>query len=199
MDKAQLEIEFQRHFTEQGFEIDWQRLSLPMSFHAVAKGDFLFRQGDYAQRLFFLHKGLVRYVKISQDGKEFTKAFVRAPKIIGSTRAMVENSVTLFGIQALQDCVISSYDWQEFYTQMHQDLGFLTYYSHFMEQIFLTKDTRESAFVEHSAERRYLDFCVEYPDLKDTIPQQQIASYLGITPVALSRIRQRLKLQAQSE
>ncbi|WP_394182700.1 Crp/Fnr family transcriptional regulator [Marinomonas posidonica] len=197
MDKAQLEIEFQHHFAEQGYDIDWQKLSLSMSFHAVAKGDFLFRQGEYAQRLFFLHKGLVRYVNISSEGKEFTKTFVRAPKIIGSTRAMVENSATLFGIQALQDCVISSYDWQDFYAQMHQDLGFLTYYSRFMEQIFLTKDARESAFVEHSAERRYLDFCVDYPDLKDSIPQQQIASYLGITPVALSRIRQKIRLKSK--
>jgi len=195
MDKAQREIEFQHHFAEQGYDIDWQKLSLPMSFHAGAKGDFLFRQGEYAQRLFFLHKGLVRYVNISEEGKEFTKTFVRAPKIIGSTRAMVENSATLFGIQALQDCVISSYDWQDFYAQMHQDLGFLTYYSRFMEKIFLTKETRESAFVEYSAERRYLDFCVEYPDLKDSIPQQQIASYLGITPVALSRIRQKIRLK----
>ncbi|AEF56101.1 Crp/Fnr family transcriptional regulator [Marinomonas posidonica] len=198
MDKAQLLVSFQQYFSEQGYEINWQSLTLPMTFHAVSKGDYLFRQGEYAQRIFFLHKGLVRYVNTSEEGKEFTKTFVRAPKVIGSTRAMVENSPTLFGIQALQDCVISSYDWLSFYEQMHQDLGFLTYYSRFMEQIFLKKDQRESAFVEHSAERRYLDFCVDYPDLKDSIPQQQIASYLGITPVALSRIRQKIRLKPEA-
>ncbi len=76
---------------------------------------------------------------------------------------------------------------------MRQHKGFLECYCHFMEQIFILKEEKESSFVKDSAEKRYLDFCVDYPELKDKIPQQQIASYLSITPVALSRIRQRLK------
>jgi len=64
----------------------------------------------------------------------------------------------------------------------------------FLEQIFIAKEERESAFVKHSAERRYLDFCADYPELKEQVPLQYIASYIGITPIALSRIRQKLKL-----
>jgi CRP-like cAMP-binding protein len=90
--------------------------------------------------------------------------------------------------------MVSSYTWQAFYAQMRHDIGFLECYAKFLERIFIVKEERENAFVKHSAERRYLDFCAAYPELKDSIPQQQIASYIGITPVALSRIRQRLKL-----
>ncbi|WOD09179.1 hypothetical protein [Marinomonas sp. GJ51-6] len=81
-----------------------------------------------------------------------------------------------------------------FYEQMRQDKNFLEFYVKLLERIFISKEERESAFMKHSAERRYLDFCVAFPELKDTIQQQQIASYIGITPVALSRIRQKLKL-----
>ncbi|GGN35564.1 MULTISPECIES: Crp/Fnr family transcriptional regulator [Marinomonas] len=194
MDRTQLKNSFEAYFNEWGYEIDWQRLTVPMDVHVIRKGDYLFQQGDFANRLYFLHSGLVRYVSVSDEGKEFTQTFAKSPRIIGSTKAMVTGSTVLFGIQALEDCMVSSYPWQAFYAQMRQDIGFLECYAKFLERIFMTKEERENAFVKYSAERRYLDFCMTYPELKNTIPQQQIASYIGITPVALSRIRQKLKL-----
>lgn len=194
MDRTQLKNSFEAYFNEWGYDIDWQRLTVPMDVHVIRKGDYLFQQGDFANRLYFLHSGLVRYVSVSDEGKEFTQTFAKSPRIIGSTKAMVTETRVLFGIQALEDCMMSSYPWQAFYAQMRQDIGFLECYAKFLERIFMTKEERENAFVKHSAERRYLDFCMTYPELKNTIPQQQIASYIGITPVALSRIRQRLKL-----
>jgi CRP-like cAMP-binding protein len=194
MDRIQLQNSFEAYFNEWGYEIDWQRLTVPMDVHVIRKDDYLFQQGDVANRLYFLHSGLVRYVSVSDEGKEFTQTFAKSPRIIGSTKAMVTGAHVLFGIQALEDCMVSSYPWQVFYEQMRQDIGFLECYAKFLERIFITKEERENAFVKHSAERRYLDFCASYPELKNTIPQQQIASYIGITPVALSRIRQRLKL-----
>ena len=176
-----------------GFGIDWSRFSQSMEIQPIRKGEFLFQQGERVDRLFFMHTGQVRYVSVSETGKEYTQTFAKAPRIIGSTRATIKNAPALFGIQALEDCMIISYQWRRFFAEMRQDKGFLECYCHFMEQIFIHKEERESAFVKDSAEKRYLDFCVDYPELKDKIPQQQIASYLSITPVALSRIRQRLK------
>ena len=195
MDRMQLKNSFEAYFNELGYDIDWQRLTVPMDIHVIRKGDYLFQQGDFANRLFFLHSGLVRYVSVSDEGKEFTQTFAKSPRIIGSTKAMVTEARVLFGIQALEDCMVSSYPWRAFYEQMRQDVGFLECYAKFLERIFITKEERENAFVKHSAERRYLDFCADYPELKNVIPQQQIASYIGITPVALSRIRQKLKWQ----
>lgn len=194
MDRTQLKNSFEAYFNEWGYDIDWQRLTVPMDVHVIRKGDYLFQQGDFANRLYFLHSGLVRYVSVSDEGKEFTQTFAKSPRMIGSTKAMVTETRVLFGIQALEDCMMSSYPWQAFYAQMRQDVGFLECYAKFLERIFMTKEERENAFVKHSAERRYLDFCTAYPELKESIPQQQIASYIGITPVALSRIRQKLKL-----
>jgi CRP-like cAMP-binding protein len=194
MDPIQLQNSFQAYFNELGYEIDWQRLTVPIDVHVIRKGDYLFQQGDSANRLYFLHRGLVRYVSVSDEGKEFTQTFAKSPRIIGSTKAMVTGTSVLFGIQALEDCMISSYPWQAFYAKMRLDIGFLECYAKFLEGIFIIKEERENAFVKHSAERRYLEFCVDFPELKNTIPLQYIASYIGITPVALSRIRQKLKL-----
>lgn len=193
MDRQQLQDSFQTYFDNMGYRIDWEILTRPMDIHPIQKGDYLFQQGETAGRLFFLHTGQVRYVSLSESGKEFTQTFATGPRIIGSTRAMVTQSPVLFGIQAIQDCMIISYNWADFFAEMRHDNGFLECYCHFLENIFIIKEERESAFVKDSAEKRYLDFCVDFPELKDQIPQQQIASYLGITPVALSRIRQKLR------
>jgi CRP-like cAMP-binding protein len=195
MDKVHLQNNVFSYFNRLGDEIDWKRLSTPIEVHLTAKSEYLFQQGESAERLYFLHSGLVRYVSVSDEGKEFTQTLVKGPRIIGSTRSMVTASPVLFGIQALEDSIITSYNWAEFYQQMRHDKAFLECYLHFLEAIFIAKEERESAFVKDSAERRYLDFCVAFPDLKERIPQQYIASYIGITPVALSRIRQKLKLK----
>ncbi|MCZ2721456.1 Crp/Fnr family transcriptional regulator [Marinomonas sp. 15G1-11] len=193
MDKEQLQLSFQNYFDNMGDGVQWDRLSTPMEIHSVLKGNYLFQQGDKVDRFFFLHTGLVRYVSVSKEGKEYTQTFAKGPRIVGSTRAMVSQTPVLFSIQALEDSIVLSYSWADFFQQMRQDKAFLECYCHFLEHIFIIKEEKESAFAKDSAEKRYLDFCTDYPELKDKLPQQQIASYLSITPVALSRIRQRLK------
>ena len=198
MDQAQLKNRFQKYFSDLNTSepdngINWSLLDLPIDVHSVEKGDYLFQQGDVVNRFYFLSVGLVRYVSVSDNGKEFTQTLVKGPRIIGSTRAMVTGANALFGIQALEASVMLSYPWNAFYKKMREDKAFLECYSHFLERIFIAKEERESAFAKDSAERRYLDFCTDFPEFKSVIPKQYIASYLGITPVALSRIRKRLQ------
>ncbi|MBJ7539423.1 Crp/Fnr family transcriptional regulator [Marinomonas transparens] len=196
MDQIQWQNSFRAYFKKQGYDICWDGLTLPMDVHCLSKGDYLFQQGDFANQLYFLHTGLVRYVSVSAQGKEFTQSFVKGARIIGSTKAMVTQTPSMFGIQALGDCLLLSYPWKAFYGQMRHDKAFLEFYIHFLEGLFIDKDERARALVKYSAERRYLDFCTDFAELKDSIPQQHIASYIGITPVALSRIRKKLKLGA---
>jgi hypothetical protein len=61
-----------------------------------------------------------------------------------------------------------------------------------VEQHFVAKEQREYEFLQLSAEERYRQFCAERPEHLAQIPQHQVASYIGITPVALSRIRARV-------
>ena len=193
MDQETLQASFKAYFSGLMPGIDWQRLTLPYSVHHITKGDHLFKQGEPAQRLYFLHSGLVRYVNLSEDGKEFTQSFVPAPRMIGSTRAMVTGAAAQFSIQALEDSVVMSYPWAEFFKLYESDVGFLKGYVHFLEQIFIREQDLKKRLERDSAEKRYLDFCAEHADIIDKIPLQQVASYIGITPVALSRIRGKLR------
>ncbi|MFM2479817.1 Crp/Fnr family transcriptional regulator [Celerinatantimonas sp. YJH-8] len=193
MDKKHFRELLAAFFEQYQTGIDWSLLTIDFQMHTLKKGECFFNQGDIPQRMYFLGKGLVRYYSVAESGKEYTHAIAKAPRLIGSTRAMTINQPSPFSIQALDDCLGISFSWNVFYEQMSQDLAFVKAYAKFLETIFLFKELKECAMVTHSATRRYLDFCNDFPELKNTLPKQQIASYIGITPVALSRIRAQLK------
>ena len=74
---------------------------------------------------------------------------------------------------------------------MKHQQGFLEAYNRLLENMFIKKEEREYAFVQHSAEQRYLNFITNNPQLPEKIPLKMIASHIGITPIALSRIRKK--------
>ena len=132
-------------------------------------------------------------MSISAEGKEFTQSFAYAPGISGSTRAMTRNVDALFSIEALDDVICLELDWHVFFEQMKSKAGFMAAYNRLLENMFIKKEEREYAFVQQSAEQRYLTFLDKNPELGDKIPLKMIASHIGITPIALSRIRNKLK------
>ncbi|RDL42801.1 Crp/Fnr family transcriptional regulator [Marinomonas piezotolerans] len=198
MDRLQLKQQFIDYFNQYHSKIDWSLFKCEIDLHLLKKGQHLFQQGDDAKRLYFLNSGLVRYCNVSDKGKEYTQSIAKAPRVVGSTRAMTLGTPALFSIEAVTDSIAISFPWDIFYQQMSQDLGFMKAYATFLETIFIQKELKESSIIHLSATQRYLNFCRDFPELPGTMPQQQIASYIGITPIALSRIRARIKESAGS-
>jgi len=174
-------------------DIDFEQYGLNPKLKHYKKGQYLISQGQAAPKIYFLIKGFVRFMSISFEGKEFTQSFACAPSICGSTRAMTKNVDSLFSIEALDDVICLEFEWQLFFNQMKAKSGFMEAYNRLLENLFIKKEEREYAFVQHSAEQRYLTFLDNNPQLRDKIPLKMIASHIGITPIALSRIRKKLK------
>ncbi len=188
--------DFVGYFTEPGSSLEasnFDKYGLCPELKHYKKGQLLISQGQPAPKLFFLVEGFVRYISISPEGKEFTQSFACAPSVCGSTRAMTRKTPALFSIEALDDVLCLEFEWFIFYKQMKPQPGFLTAYNCLLENMFIKKEEREYAFVQHSAEQRYLDFLETNPQLRDKLPLKMIASHIGITPIALSRIRKKLK------
>jgi len=172
---------------------DFEKFGLKGELKHYKEGELLISQGQMAPKLFFLVKGFARFMSVSVEGKEFTQSFASAPSIAGSTRAMTRKKPALFSIEALSDVLCIEFDWDKFIEAMKPQPGFLESYNRLLENLFIKKEEREYAFVQQSAEQRYLKFLEENPQLKDNIPLKMIASHIGITPIALSRIRKKLK------
>ncbi|KZN35603.1 Crp/Fnr family transcriptional regulator [Pseudoalteromonas luteoviolacea] len=173
---------------------DFQRFGLQGKLKHYPKNALLMSQGSPAPYLFFITQGDVRYFNVSAEGKEFTQAFACAPCIAGSTRAMTQNTPALFSIEALDDVLCLEFEWHNFFNTMKLHPGFLEAYTRLLENLFIKKEEREYAFVHHSAEQRYLNFIDKNPELSERVPLKMVASHIGITPIALSRIRRKLAM-----
>ena len=158
----------------------------PKSF---AKSDYLIRAGESDTGLYLIQKGLVRFVYLTEDGKEFNKSFAAEGEFVGCLLSMLTTHNCRFSIQALEACdtiFLSNLDRKRLFQRFPEweRLGRIL-----AEQLALKKEAREAEFLLDSAEIRYQRFMTEHPDWIKRLPQYQIASYLGITDVALSRIR----------
>lgn len=148
-------------------------------------------QGQRDTGLFLILKGLVRFVYATPDGKEYNKSFAAENEFVGCLLSMLSAQACRFSIQALEDCqclLLSNEKRKQLYqthTQWERVGRVLA------EQLALKKEAREAEFLLDSAEIRYQRFISEHPDWAQRLPQYHIASYLGITDVALSRIRHR--------
>ena len=156
-------------------------------------GAFLIRQGEPAPNLYFLTKGLMKMFYITVDGKEFVKSFISEGQILGSLAALTEGLESTFSIVCLEPVQVESMPAEVFVDLVESDPGMLRFGYRFFQTLALKKELREHGFLCLAPEVRYRQFVTENPDLAQRITQADIARYLGITPVALSRIRKRLK------
>lgn len=159
---------------------------------SLKKGAFFIREGQIPRKFAFVKSGLFRYFYVDEKGNEFTKGFFPEGLFLSSYSAMVQDIPSYFTIEALEDgeiLVIDYEAWQELRVQHRCWSDFLVAV---LEKGFIKKESREREFLLFDAEKRYNLFLERYPGLNQRIKQHQIASYLGITSVALSRIRRKM-------
>lgn len=138
--------------------------------------------------------GLFRYVYISEQGKELTKAFMAEKSFISSYSAMKSGSRSHFYIEALEPSSVFTIPYNDWEKLRAQNPSWNLLLIKLLEKGYSVKEKREREFLLLDAESRYRIFLEEYPDLEKRVKQHMIASYLGITPIALSRIRKKMKL-----
>jgi len=158
----------------------------------LKKNEFFVREGEYAKQIGFLKKGIVRAFFLNQDGKEYTKQFFVGPSIIGAYSALLTKQANKIAQQALTDCeilVANFTDIEKLYIKFH-DLERLG--RKIAEFYFLEKEQKEIEMAILNADKRYLIMREQFPTIETIIPQYYIASYLGISPTQLSRIRKKL-------
>jgi CRP-like cAMP-binding protein len=163
------------------------------------KGDTFIREGDVPHKFAFVNNGLFRYYYVDEKGNEFTKGFFPEKNFITSYTAMVRRQPSYYTVQALENAhvlVIDYHQWQNLY---HGHACWMKLLFALVEKGYMKKEARERELLILSAAGRYRSFLNEYPDLEKRVKQNLIASYLGITPVALSRIRKEMFANAAAK
>jgi CRP-like cAMP-binding protein len=159
----------------------------------LIQGQFFIQAGDIPQTLGFLVSGICRLYYIDDTGTEWTKSFCVANDVVAAYSALLLGETSPFFIQALTDCslLVAQYTAYQAITSEHGCWQILK--RKLAETLFIKKEKRESQLLLDDARTRYRKFLAEYPGLEAQVKQYHIASYLGITPVSLSRIRTQLK------
>lgn len=171
---------------------EWDAFAAITERRIVPKLRHFVEAGDCTEAVGFCIGGLFRLYYTTPDGVEFNKSFCASGEFVASYGALLQGIPSYFSIQALMDSelvVFRYHDYKALYDRhpCWERLGRLI-----AEQLFVSKETRERELLLLSAEDRYRLFLERYGPVAAAIPQYHIASYLGITPVALSRIRRRL-------
>ncbi|MFC5701388.1 Crp/Fnr family transcriptional regulator [Cohnella faecalis] len=173
---------------------EWQWFAARLHARTLRKYDYFIRSGEQARFIAFCAEGLFRFYYDTENGNELNKSFCGKGDFVASFHSLLLDSPSRLHIQALEDSelwVISYADYIGLYDRhvCWERLG-----RRMAERLFIKKEQRERELLLCSAEERYRLFVNENPELHERIPLYHIASYLGITPVALSRIRRRINL-----
>lgn len=155
------------------------------------KGDFLFSQGEVCKKLYFIEKGLIKVFYLTPDGREFIKSFITEDAFITSLRSLILSEASSFTVLCLELSSVIELDFQGLISLAATDLEMSSSLNETLFQLVLKKEKREYEFLCLSAQERYQLLADSSPRLVSRVNQADIARYLGITPVALSRIRHR--------
>jgi len=154
--------------------------------------DYFIKAGETPLKIAFVFKGLFRYVYINDKGDEFTKAIITENNFISSYSAMVLSKPSYFSIEALENSQMLEISWSDFNHLKDNDIFWVKFLMKFIEKGYITKEKRERDLLLLDAATRYKNFLTEFPGMDQRIKQGIIASYLGIQPETLSRIRKKI-------
>ena len=155
------------------------------------KGGHLLTSGEICRYLIFIESGLVRYY-ITKDGEDQTAYFNKEGDFVCNYTSFLPQKPSMVSIQALEDCVVwlISFDgMQQFYKEVEygERFGRLG-----IEEVFVNVAAQVASIYTDTPELRYKNFLHNYPAIVQRVPQYYIASYVGVKPQSLSRIRKRL-------
>ncbi|MEH7460189.1 Crp/Fnr family transcriptional regulator [Bacillus sp. JJ1127] len=174
-------------------EEEQQAIVEDIQIEEYKKGTMLLRQGDVPTKCYFVLKGCVRQYSIDKTGKEVTSNFYTEEQAISNFNHHKQDKSSVYSLTCLEDCilVVGDLDTEKDMYNKHSQLETMT--RQMIEHNFGEVQDELASFIASTPEERYKALLRKRPHLVNRVPQHQLASYLGITPESLSRIKKRIK------
>lgn len=173
-------------------EVERKELETRFTERKIKRRGFVLQQGDVCRHFTFIVEGCLKMYAVDQAGKEHNLQFVAESDWITDLNSFYSEKPSAVYIEAIEPSVIlqiKHQDLLDLYTNHHKfDRNFRI----ILEQKYIELQNRVLQSISSSADERYQSFLEQYPSLSRRLPNTQIASYLGITPEFLSKIRKDL-------
>ncbi len=171
-------------------QLEWQKFSHLFKREEISAKSILLDEGEIAKNIYFIEKGCLR-LSFNNDGKDITFQFFFEGEGISSAESFRYDQPSLYSIESLEPSVVHTLTKTNYFTIIEnspliklnleeQTIQRLLY----IERLFLSR-------IKNSPQQRYMELLAQYPKILQRVPQHYIASFLGITSVSLSRIRNR--------
>lgn len=177
------------------FEVPAEKVnlcSIQYEMKKVGKHEMLLQEGEVCRNTFFVEKGLLRMYSIDKNGKEHVIQFAPENWLIGDRSSLYFNEKSRYFIEAVEDSEVLFLQ-PDFFSKLLEEFpNTIEKNDLIIQKHVKSLQDRINSLLGETAEERYLKFIKMYPDLLLRVPQWMIASYLGITPESLSRVRKEL-------
>ncbi len=169
---------------------EWDKFSLYFKQVEVPAKTILLAEGRISRTMFFVEKGCLR-TWINNDGKEITTRFFFEGDSVSSIESFRTNLPSLYSIESLEPCILKTISQQDFQNMIENAPELKKILEdHLFRRLFQSQQLLYS-FLKNNPQKRYEELVEQHPHIVQRVPQHYIASYLGITSVSLSRIRNR--------
>ena len=160
-----------------------------LEYKKFKKKDKLADLGEVPSKFYVLTSGIVRSYVTDERGKEFIRSLYVPLRAVGAFSALIQEKPVEIVYDCPTDCEVLVGDFTKYKELAENNIELSLLYNTILERIFIRMEKRIFELSVLDAKQRYLKLKKHIPDIENLIPQYHIASYLNITPVQLSRIR----------
>ncbi len=168
---------------------EWLRILPMLQWRSLKKGEYFFRQDEEVHEIGFVIKGLLYNYYLDPNGKDFVKYFISENNFVACYSSLIQKRPAKYSCRTIEPTTLVTMPYKclrDLYEShpVWDRIGRLN-----AEKLYIEKESREQYFLMADAHTRYNGFIKERPDLLQRVPQYLIASYIGISPISLSRLR----------
>jgi CRP-like cAMP-binding protein len=165
------------------------RIAPLLSHLFLSKDDYFVRAGDTPTTVGYMLNGWLRYFYTDADGREFVRYFCNGGNFVSSQSASIDTAPSAYSIQALEDATLIVFAYKDWLKLLETHAAWGIIHKTILDQALVKAEQRERSLILDDAATRYGLFLEEFPDAEKHVKQYDIARYLGVSPVTLSRIR----------
>ncbi|GAA4882540.1 Crp/Fnr family transcriptional regulator [Flaviramulus aquimarinus] len=174
-------------------EETFSKLAKISSYKKLEPGVLISKPGEVPNKIYMLTSGMMRAYLSDEKGKEFNKNFFMPFSFVASLTALIQKQASTLTYETLTECKVYELNFNDIQDLCKKDISISNLYNRILEHVFIRYEERQLELISMDATKRYLKLRKKIPDIDKLIPQYQIASYLSITAVQLSRIRKKIK------
>ncbi len=177
---------------------EWEKVSRSFRHLHLRKNEFFIREGAKPDKMACIVRGIFRVYYVTQAGEERILVLRGEGRMLSAFSAILARTPSWYSIQALEEADLLYVSVDQYQKGLLGHSCWKAINDKYTQMLFMEKERRESEFLSDDAETRYVKFKVRFPGVEERIRQYHVASYLGITPVALSRIRKKMRKKTLS-